>query len=526
MFAPTKTYRKWHRKVNVNQRRYAIVTSLAASACVPLVLARGHKIEKVPEIPLIVSNESINHIAKTKAAVRFLKVLKANRDAEKAKDSKKIRAGKGKARNRRYTLKKGPLIIYLDKSTVCRAFRNLPGVDLCCVTRLNLLYLAPGGHVGRFIIWTQAAYERLETLYGSYTRKSTAKVGYNLPRAVVTNSNLARLLKSPEIVSLLRRKKKNQRHPKHRKNPLQNLLVMLKFNPYAKTTRRRELLSSHPRVKRMVAHKNKQKADRRRLVEASRAKRNFTPKGNVRESWWTLPLLERLKKKGLKPSKHLLAKLQLRKDRKAERRRLRKLVEKEHQAAKTPKASEGAPQGSSSSPSGSAAEKKLYRLRPLPVGRQPVRIIRTPGKPLPVNRYQPISLRHFRKERARRMLSQEKIAGRSLVPNIKPGETPFIEFAKHKRHTLTRKERRQKITRKYLEAQERNKKLKEEGKERPKRVSRFARKQTKPQLKTDKKEAAPKTDKKEKKVRTKRTPPTNPRKSNPHIRAFARLMQS
>ena len=41
MFAPLKIWRKWHRKVNVNQRRNAVASALAASACVPLVMASG-----------------------------------------------------------------------------------------------------------------------------------------------------------------------------------------------------------------------------------------------------------------------------------------------------------------------------------------------------------------------------------------------------------------------------------------------------------------------------------------------------
>ena len=43
MFAPTKTWRKWHRKVNVTQKRHAIAAGLAASAgmCPRIVMARG-----------------------------------------------------------------------------------------------------------------------------------------------------------------------------------------------------------------------------------------------------------------------------------------------------------------------------------------------------------------------------------------------------------------------------------------------------------------------------------------------------
>merc|ERR1719502_427541 len=56
MFAPTKTWRKWHRKINVNQRRYATASALAASAIPALVMARGHKVEQVAEIPLVVED--------------------------------------------------------------------------------------------------------------------------------------------------------------------------------------------------------------------------------------------------------------------------------------------------------------------------------------------------------------------------------------------------------------------------------------------------------------------------------------
>lgn len=42
MFAPLKTWRRWHRKVNLKQRRHAVASALAASALVPLVIARGN----------------------------------------------------------------------------------------------------------------------------------------------------------------------------------------------------------------------------------------------------------------------------------------------------------------------------------------------------------------------------------------------------------------------------------------------------------------------------------------------------
>merc|ERR1719163_722270 len=63
MFAPTKTWRKWHYKINTNQKRYAVVSALAASALPSLVMARGHKVDQVPEFPLVVP-DSIESIQK------------------------------------------------------------------------------------------------------------------------------------------------------------------------------------------------------------------------------------------------------------------------------------------------------------------------------------------------------------------------------------------------------------------------------------------------------------------------------
>jgi len=56
MFAPLKTWRRWHRKVNVNQRRYAVASALAASSLLPLVLARGHRVDKLPCLPLVLDD--------------------------------------------------------------------------------------------------------------------------------------------------------------------------------------------------------------------------------------------------------------------------------------------------------------------------------------------------------------------------------------------------------------------------------------------------------------------------------------
>jgi large subunit ribosomal protein L4e len=231
MFAPTKTWRKWHRKINGTQRRYAVASALAASAVPALVMARGHKVDDVPEIPLVLDS-SLESAKKTSAAKDILAAVGALADVEKAADSKKIRAGKGKARGRRYTLRRGPLVIYKNNDGVEQAFRNLPGVELCCVDRLNLLQLAPGGHMGRFCVWSQAALDALNEIYGSEGKK--------IPEDIMANADLARIINSDEIQSVLNPAKRANKKYLRKKNPLKNIKALAKLDPYAAAARESE----------------------------------------------------------------------------------------------------------------------------------------------------------------------------------------------------------------------------------------------------------------------------------------------
>merc|ERR1711977_323288 len=244
MFAPTKVWRRWHRRVNLNQKRMAVCSALAASALPSLVTARGHSIDDVPEVPLVILNDAVSGLEKTREAVKLLQAISAYDDVQKSKDSRKIRAGKGKRRNRRYVQHVGPLVVYDESGPLTRAFRNLPGVELCQVSRLNLLRLAPGGHLGRFIIWTEGAFKQLDSVFGTAEVASSVKKGYKLPRAKMTNSDLTAIINSDEIQSVLRPKQTSQEFRAFKKNPLKNFGFMVKLNPYAIPARRAELLKS------------------------------------------------------------------------------------------------------------------------------------------------------------------------------------------------------------------------------------------------------------------------------------------
>ena len=151
-----------------------------------------------------------------------------------------MRAGKGKLRGRRHRQRRGPLVVYepeADGKELVKAFRNIPGVETSSVYALNLLQLAPGGHLGRFIIWTSSAFAALDKIYGSTTTPSALKKDFLLPSNVVSNADISRLINSSEVQAVVRPAKGGaltKRAGVQKKNPLKNRQVLLRLNPYAK----------------------------------------------------------------------------------------------------------------------------------------------------------------------------------------------------------------------------------------------------------------------------------------------------
>ena len=195
----------------------------------------------IPEVPLVVDSAlfEAGALAKTSATLGLLKAVGAGADIERVKKSKKLRAGKGKLRGRRHRQRRGPLVVYdpeVDGKELVTGFRNIPGVETSPVTALNLLQLAPGGHLGRFVVWTSAAFKALDDIYGSTTEPSAHKRDFLLPSNVVSQADLTRLINSSEIQSSLNAPKGEavtRRSAVQKKNPLKNKQVMLRLNPYA-----------------------------------------------------------------------------------------------------------------------------------------------------------------------------------------------------------------------------------------------------------------------------------------------------
>ncbi|MFH1848746.1 MAG: 50S ribosomal protein L4 [archaeon] len=154
---PPKAEKNWSTKINKKEKRAAIRSALAATMTTELVQARGHAPPK--DYPFIV--DQIEDIKTTKMVIEALSKLGFDDELNRVTE-RKIRAGKGKLRGRKYKSKVGPLIVISKECGLERAARNIPGVEVALVNELNAELLAPGTHAGRLTLFSRDSIQRIE----------------------------------------------------------------------------------------------------------------------------------------------------------------------------------------------------------------------------------------------------------------------------------------------------------------------------------------------------------------------------
>ncbi len=157
---PPKVEKILHERVNKKERLKALASAIAASSNIELVKNRGHCVDSVPEIPLIVSDDFEN-MSKTKEVLEVFKNLGLNNDIQRAKDGIKVRSGIGKLRGRKYRKPKSVLVVVSNLCNAVKASKNLPGVNVVTADDLSVLHMAPGADAGRLTLWTESAVEKI-----------------------------------------------------------------------------------------------------------------------------------------------------------------------------------------------------------------------------------------------------------------------------------------------------------------------------------------------------------------------------
>ncbi len=167
-----KVEKDWSRKLNRNERRLARNSALAATTDVEMVSSRGHRFaEEISSLPIVLGDysengekidiESFNLNGGTRKVNAIFEALGLGDDLRRARDGRKIRAGKATMRGRVHKTPKSVLLVVANKDGLAKAARNLPGVDVVAAKDLSAEHLAPGGDLGRLTVFTKAAVEAL-----------------------------------------------------------------------------------------------------------------------------------------------------------------------------------------------------------------------------------------------------------------------------------------------------------------------------------------------------------------------------
>lgn len=159
---PPKVEKNWEKKINKKERLAALLSAASATSRREWVERRGHSIQYVKHIPLVVEDrlEEISILKDFKQVMENLGLLEELNRLGK----KKVRSGKGTMRGRKFKKKRGMLFVITEDKGLVKAVRNLPGLDVCEVGNLDVEMLAPGASPGRFCIWTEGAVKGMEEL--------------------------------------------------------------------------------------------------------------------------------------------------------------------------------------------------------------------------------------------------------------------------------------------------------------------------------------------------------------------------
>lgn len=156
---PPKVEKVIYKKINKKEKKLALCSAIAATTSKNLVELRGHKIDGIESLPIIVSND-IESISKTSEMTKVLDSLKLSQDVKRLQ-SRKPRSGQSRLRGRSKKVGKSVLFVTTDTSNLRKAVGTLPGVEVRNVKELSVLDLAPGSDPIRLTVYSKSAIEEI-----------------------------------------------------------------------------------------------------------------------------------------------------------------------------------------------------------------------------------------------------------------------------------------------------------------------------------------------------------------------------
>ncbi|MFO7618051.1 MAG: 50S ribosomal protein L4, partial [Thermoplasmata archaeon] len=141
---PPRPEKDWTEKINKKEKALALNSAIAAVGRFDIVKARGHRVTDGMTVPIVLTDDFetlFDSISKdyekdnkrpayTKETVKVLEAIGLSDEMDRAKSGIHQRAGRGKARGRRFKSPKSILFVVNDTEKAIKCLGNLPGVDV------------------------------------------------------------------------------------------------------------------------------------------------------------------------------------------------------------------------------------------------------------------------------------------------------------------------------------------------------------------------------------------------------------
>merc|ERR1712032_634332 len=121
---------------------------------------------------------------------------------------------------------------------------------------------------------SQSAIDKLDTIYYDACTNKDTQGSKRLPRSTMSNADLARIINSDEVQSVLNPSKAGQTIYLKKRNPLKNIEALEKLNPYAAAARKAEVRCCVERLskkKNLLAKKREMRKEKKKYRAQGKA---------------------------------------------------------------------------------------------------------------------------------------------------------------------------------------------------------------------------------------------------------------
>ena len=155
-----------YKRLNKKENRLALCSAIAATASKDMIKSRGHRVDKIEEFPMVVSDdiESVSRAAEMEKILKSLKLI----DDVKRLEARKPRTGKSALRGRSKKIGKSVLFVTKDPGRISKACGGFPGVEAKPVRELSVLDLAPGSDPIRLTVYSKTAIEEIAKIRSTH----------------------------------------------------------------------------------------------------------------------------------------------------------------------------------------------------------------------------------------------------------------------------------------------------------------------------------------------------------------------